>query len=63
MYVIDMYDKVMCAVVASALVCRPIQGDSCIHRVRVLFWASNHLNHRVLVITDLVFLMHKTRLK
>ena len=28
MYFIDMYDKVMCAVVASALVCIP--GDSCI---------------------------------
>ena len=59
-----MYDKVMCAVVASALMCiGGLQGDSCIHRVRVLFWASNHLNHRVLVITNLVFLMHKTRLK
>ena len=28
MYFIDMYDKVMCAVVASALLCIP--GDSCI---------------------------------
>ena len=28
MYFIDVYDKVMCAVVASALVCIP--GDSCI---------------------------------
>ena len=43
MYFIDMYDKVMCAVVASALVCigaRP--GDS--HMYTSLFWASNQLS-------------------
>ena len=53
MYFIDMYDKVMCAVVASALVCIP--GDSCIHRVRVLFWLRTNFRERSMAV---VYLNH-----
>ena len=61
MYFIDMYDKVMCAVVASALVCigaRPGDSHMYIHHffgLRTNFRERSravvYLNHRVYTIT------------
>ena len=57
MYFIDMHDKVMCAVVASPLVCIP--GDSCIASAYFLGFeptfvrsrAAVYLNHPVYAIS------------